>query len=256
MDSNAAHFSREDDNECQNESGTPAAEDHNPARGFGPQADGAADPGCQSNTQGQSSHPIRMEGNPDYLISGDVDWLEWTGFIDFSKSTNFESVTAEFERAKQFCQKLRKPYLEVHLPEFGSVRVGRHGLNRGGERGQHFEYKIRIAGVTFALSPRTGEALRSGKMRQQANFYYLQTGRDCLLVGASHGFAQALKFIAALGGTPMELKMSRADMCLDTEAFLTAQFASNTSCAGHGCLSTASPRLPISSPSRDLSLEC
>jgi hypothetical protein len=156
-----------------------------------------------------------MEGYPDIFISGGIDWFEWSGLIDFTQSPTFESIANEFQRAKESCQTFKLPYLEVHIPHFGPVRVSRHGLNRGGERGQHFEFRIYVAGGMYALSPRTGEGLRAGKKRQQANFYVLQTGRDCLLVGARQGHQRALEFLAALGGVPVQFKMTRGDLCLD-----------------------------------------
>jgi hypothetical protein len=215
MDSNAAQFSREDDKACQDVTVPPAAEEPSRPQGFGPQAAGEAGPGCQSTTQDPSSHPLTMEGSPNCLISGGIDWFEWTGLIDFSTSANFESIATEFLAVKEYCQNARCAYQEVHLPDFGPVRVSRLGLNRGGERGQHFEFSLRIAGVKIGLSPRSGEALSIGKKRQQANFYALQSGRDCLLFGALQGYQRTLELVKYLGGELAELKLSRADLCLD-----------------------------------------
>jgi hypothetical protein len=41
------------------------------------------------------------------------------------------------------------------------------------------------------------------------------TGRECLLVGAVEAHEKAEVFISALGGEPIELKLSRGDLCLD-----------------------------------------
>jgi hypothetical protein len=46
------------------------------------------------------------------------------------------------------------------------------------------------------------------------NFCLKQTGRGCLLVGAVEANERAEVFISALGGVPIELKMSRGDLCL------------------------------------------
>lgn len=212
MDSNAAHFSREDDKDCQ---GLPAAEEPSRPEGSAPQAAGDAGPGCQSTTQGSSSHRLHLEGCPECLVSGGIDWWEWSGLFDFSQSSNFDAATREFLAVKEYCQNARLAFHEVHIPDFGPVRVSRKGVNRGGDRGQHFEIALRIAGVRIGLTPRDGEELSTGKKRHQANFYGLQTGRDCLLTGAAQGYQRALDLAKCLGGVPTELKLSRADLCLD-----------------------------------------
>jgi len=232
MDSNAAQFSREDDNDCQL---VPAAAVEEPSRppGSGSEAaSGNTSPGCQSTTQGNSSHPLLMDGYPNYLVSGGIDWFEWTGLIDFTKSSNFESLVAEFQRIKEFCQANRRAHGEAFIAGFGSVQVGRHGVNRGGERGQHFEFRIRTAGAMYGLSSRSGEALKGGRRKQQVNFYVLQTGRDCLLIGAQEGFARAMQFLESLGGTPLELKISRGDLCLDISNLPTSDL-NQLVAAGH-----------------------
>ena len=186
-----------------------------PAPRPGPQAAGEAGPGCQSTTQENSSHPILMVGSSDCTISGGIDWFEWTALVDFGESPCFKSIAAQFQSAKEYSQSIRIKYTEVIVPGFGTVRVHRNGINRGGERGQHFEYRIKIAGATFGLSPRIGDDLLAGRKRQHANFYVVQTGRDCLLFGAHNGYQRAIEFLAVLGGTPADMKVSRADLCLD-----------------------------------------
>ena len=215
MDSNAAQFSREDDKERQLVSAEPAAEELGPARGTSPQAAGEAGPGCQSTTQGSSSQPLRMEGYPDYLISGDIDWFEWCALIDFSDSAIFQNICEEFQRVKDKCQTDRRDFEEIILEGFGRVRVGRTGINRGGARGQHFEFQINVPGVTFGLSPRNVDDAIEGRGGHQVNFYSLQRGRDCLLVGAREGYRRAMEFIDFLCGEPADLKISRADLALD-----------------------------------------
>jgi hypothetical protein len=121
-----------------------------------------------------------------------------------------------FAEAKSQCQQLRKPYVEVFVPDFGSVRVSRFGMNRGGERGQHFEFRLSIAGATIGLSPRSVDRREVGnRKRPSPNICLKQTGRGCLLVGAVEANERAEAFISVLGGEPIELKISRGDLCLD-----------------------------------------
>jgi hypothetical protein len=215
MDSNAAQFSREDDKECQL---VPAAAAEEPSRPLGsvPQAaSGEAGPGCPGTTQDSISHIIKLRDYPECTVSGSIDWFEWTGLIDFSGSASFESICREFQFGKEYCQVEKRAYYQAFVPNFGPVRVRRIGVNRGGDRGHHFEYRLNVPGATYGLSHRSGDELARGKKRQQANFYVLQTGRDCLLHGAEHGYQQALKFLDALGGVVKDLKVSRGDLCLD-----------------------------------------
>jgi hypothetical protein len=156
-----------------------------------------------------------LKGYPDYLVSGGIDYFEWCGMIDFGKSPAFEALVLEFQYAKQHCQREKRPYVEVMVPGFGPVRISRLGVNRGGERGQHFEFRLSIAGVKIGLSPRTGTSLLAGRKRQQANFYAEMKGRGCLLVGAVQGYKRTMELVVALGGEPVELKMSRGDLCID-----------------------------------------
>jgi hypothetical protein len=215
MDSNPAQFSREDDKECQYMPAA-AAEEPGQPQGPGPQAaSGAAGPGCPGPTQDSSSQIIKLRDYPDCTVSGGIDWFEWTGLVDFSQSASFVSMCREFQLGKEYCQAEKRAYYQTFVPEFGPVRVRRIGVNRGGDRGQHFEYRVNVPGATYGVSPRTGDELSRGKSRQQANFYVLQTGRDCLLHGAQQGYDRALHFLTALGGSPRELKISRGDLCLD-----------------------------------------
>ena len=212
MDSNPAHTSREDDNGCQL---TPqAAEEPSRPQGSAPQADGEA--GCHSNTQGKSSHIHYLEGFPNYPFSGGIDWFEWTALVRWAEPGPLTALAKRFEKAKQECQENRKPYVELLVPDFGVVRVSRMGINRGGERGQHFEYRLTVAGATIGISPRQPSDESSRRRKQRLpNFFVKQTGRDCLLMGAADVFEKAECLICALGGEPIEFKLSRADLCLD-----------------------------------------
>lgn len=165
-------------------------------------------------------------------MNGGIDWFEWTGLVNFGGSASFEPIIREFQVGKEYCQSEKRPYYQAFVPEFGPVRVNRVGLNRGGARGQHFEFRLNVAGATYGLSPRSGEELSRGKKRQQANFYVLQTCRDCLLHGAQQGYERAMKFLEALGGVPKDLKISRGDLCLNI-GNLSAAYLMSLVVAGH-----------------------
>ena len=211
MDSNKLRKSREDDNDCQLRAD---AED-----GTGPErpAPQASAPRCPGNTEGDSSHELRMEGYPEYLIAGGIDWFEWSALVDWSGPHRSDPIFVLFQKAKEKCQSDGKPYLEVFVPEFGPVRVSRIGLNRGKERGQHFEYCLQMAGMKVGVSPRNAPPVGTVKARKrpQPNFYAVQTGRECLLIGALQGYEVAEALLTALGGVPLEKKLSRGDLCLD-----------------------------------------
>jgi hypothetical protein len=140
-------------------------------QGSGPlAASGEAAPGCQGTTQDSGSHIIKLQGYPDCTVSGAIDWFEWTGLVDFSSSASFDSIVREFQFGKEYCQAEKRAYYQAFVPEFGPVRVRRIGVNRGGDRGQHFEYRLNVPGATYGLSPRSGDELSRGKKRQQSNY--------------------------------------------------------------------------------------
>ena len=144
----------------------PAAAAEEPGRPQGPApqaASGEAAPGCQGTTQDSSSQILKLQGYADCTVSGGIDWLEWTGLIDFSESASFPAIAREFQFGKEYCQLEKATYYQAFVPGFGPVRVHRIGVNRGGARGQHFEYRLTVAGATYGLSPRTGDDLSRGK---------------------------------------------------------------------------------------------
>jgi hypothetical protein len=213
MDSTDPRRLREDDKDCQQPPRADAEERTRP-EGHAPQA---AAPRCLSNTEGLSSPVQRMKGFPDYLISGGLDWFEWSAQVHWVDRHRFGPALRLFQRAKEACQAERKAYTEVHLPDFGPVRIARQGVNRGGDRGQHFEFRLRISGVTIGVSLRDVEPQLHQRTRKRRlpNFFVQQTGRDCLLVGPLQGFDMAEATVTALGGACVEKKLSRADLCLD-----------------------------------------
>lgn len=195
-----------------------AAEERSRPQGHAPQAAGgaAADTGCPSNTRGHSSL-LLMKGYPTYQITGGIDWFEWWSLVHWEFSGRFELAIELFQEAKKSCQYLRTGFQEVHLPGFGPVKVRRVGFNRGGERGQHYDFSLKIPGVSIGLAPRDIDPGIKGRELKKAspNFVAKQTGRDCLLFGAVEGFEMASAFLEALGGRPIFKAISRGDLCLD-----------------------------------------
>ena len=128
MDSNAAHFSREDDKECQL---VPAAAAEEPSRpqGSAPQA-AAAKPalGAIVTPRGQSSHqshycrlsrvPASAAGSTGLNGPALVDWSDG-GTVRFARQSDFED-------AKLQCQETSKSYVEVVRAGLRAVRVRSH----------------------------------------------------------------------------------------------------------------------------------
>jgi hypothetical protein len=216
MDSNAAHFLREDDKDCPSESGSPAAEERTRLRGLAPQAAGEACPGCLCNTRGNSSL-LRMEGYPDYLTSGGIDWFEWWALVHWNDAERWHRAFKAFQDVKELSQKRRVGFIETQIPDFGPVRVRRVGFNRGGDRGQHFEYSLQIPGVSIGIGSRDISPKSSARelSKAQPNFVAKQSGRDCLLFGAQEGYAMTETLLSAIGGEAIVKRISRGDLCLD-----------------------------------------
>ncbi|MEQ8835992.1 MAG: hypothetical protein RID07_04230, partial [Lacipirellulaceae bacterium] len=188
---------------------SPAAEERSVSGGNAPQAGGEA-AGCLSNTQGNSSHPT-LPNFPEYGLAGGIDWFEWTAWAQrIADSTSNMSLRVIAE-AKERCQQSSKPYVKLTLWEFGEIHVHRQGLNRGGAKGQHFEYKLSIRGATIGISPRNIEEceLKDRRNRPTPNFCVQQTGRHCLLVGLQEVLSTAEVLLEILGYRILEKVISR-----------------------------------------------
>lgn len=97
------------------------------------------------------------------------------------------------------------------------MRARRVGFNRGGEKGQHYDFSLKIPGMSIGLAPRDVTPQEAAKSPTQIapNFVAKQTDRDCLLFGAVEGFEMAEALLEALGGKPLLKRISRGDLCLD-----------------------------------------
>lgn len=185
----------------------PEAEERARPKGLAPQADGGKGHGCPSNTHTSSSH-VLLSGYPEYTVSGGIDWFEWAAVVKWDSACYLDMLRL-FEGAKAKCQAESKQSEWVNIVGTGDIRIGRTGLNRGGTKGQHFDYRVSYRGVTL------GVAKRERATTMLPNVFVQMRGRDCLLLGALTGYEIIREFIAALGGTVREEILSRADMCLD-----------------------------------------
>jgi hypothetical protein len=183
--------------------------------GAAPQDDAASALRCQSDTGGLSSQLKSLKGHPDYLIAGGIDWWEWSAYVNWANQSLADTAFASFDLAKNSCQSERKSDVQIHLKGFGPIRVSRFGLNRGGKRGQHFEYRLYVYGMTIGISPRSILPNQINRKQASPNFCMVQTGRDCLLMGARDGYEIGCALIDALCGEVSERKLSRVDLCLD-----------------------------------------
>lgn len=158
-----------------------------------------------------------MKGYPDYQLTGGIDWFEWWSLVHWENPSRFQRAMGLIQEAKLRCQSLKTAYQEVQLPDFGPVRVKRVGFNRGGEKGQHYDFSLKIPGVSIGLSPRdiVPKEIEKSATKIAPNFVAKQTGRDCLLFGAVEGFEMAEALLEALGGKPVLKRISRGDVCLD-----------------------------------------
>ncbi|QDV73805.1 replication initiation factor domain-containing protein [Botrimarina mediterranea] len=218
MDSSHAPNEREDNDHDSNEEQNDAAggEERRRSEGAAPQP--TADPGCLSNTRDPSSLiEIETEGCQTLRVSGGIDWFEWFAYYNWEDTKTFEAAIALFQAAKKRCQEKRIPFVEVIVPGYGPVRVHRHGFNRGGDRGQHYEYKIDIGGAMLGVATRnvTPQQAEHAIWKRQPNVAYQQTGRHCLLVGVYEGYERAQAFLSAIGGRRLKECLSRVDLCLD-----------------------------------------
>jgi hypothetical protein len=163
--------------------------------------------GCLSNTHPQTSHET-LAGYPEYTVSGGFDWLAWSAGVDWIPIC-FGGIFLELEWVKKSCQDEKKPFEWLDLIGVGPVRVFRTGLNHGGDKGQHFEFKLSYRGVVIGLAKKQFAA------GNRPNLFVVQTGRDCLLIGAQESYRIVREFIELLGGIIKFERVSRADLCLD-----------------------------------------
>lgn len=162
---------------------------------------------CPSNTYLQSSQVLRKV-YPDFLVGGGLDWFEWSASVNW-RTNRFQSFIDILETTKKKCQDERIPEDWVELENVGPVRVARTGVNRGGGRGQQFEYRLSLDGITIGLA----NQLQGTKHRP--NVFVQQKGRECLLLGALEAYNRVQDVIYKLGGIIVEEKLSRVDPCID-----------------------------------------
>lgn len=163
--------------------------------------------GCLSNTHPQTSQVI-IPGFPLATIAGGYDWLEWAASVEWNPFAG-PAMMMELEWEKNECQTEKKSDKWMMLTGLVPIRVFRTGMNRGGDRGQHFDFKISFRGIEIGLSKREKADTKN------PNLYVKQTGRNCLLLGARESYQNVRDFVAALGGEIVTEKISRADFCLD-----------------------------------------
>jgi hypothetical protein len=166
-----------------------------------------AEGGCLSNTHPQTSQ-VAIEGYPDCFVSGGFDWLEWGAFVEWNPFSG-PAMMMELDWFKRECQEEKQSDKFMTLMGLVPIRVFRRGMNRGGDRGQQFEYKISYRGVNIGL------ANREKPNGSNPNLFVRQRGRECLLLGARESFEAVRDFIAALGAKIISDKITRVDFCLD-----------------------------------------
>jgi hypothetical protein len=213
MDSNSNELARIDRESLPAEAAL--SEERPRPEGAVPQDDAASALRCHSDTGGLSSQLKSLKGYPDYLVAGGIDWWEWSAYVNWANKSLADTAFAAFELAKNSCQAERKSDVQIYLRDFGPIRVSRFGLNRGGKRGQHFEYRLYVDGMTIGISPRSILPDQINRKQTSPNFCMIQTGRDCLLVGAKDGYEKGSALIDALFGEVSDRKLSRVDLCLD-----------------------------------------
>ncbi len=160
-----------------------------------------------SNTAPQSIQ-VPLLNYPDYLVSGGIDWFEWSASVDWDQSC-FNLLFNSLTEIKNKCQQEGIAQERVFLLGCVPAWIHRMGKTRGGGRGRHFQFCITISGITLALGD--WQATKEGA----DNLYVRLTGRDCLLQGAweSHEFIGSI--VEKLGGFIWDEKLSRVDFCLD-----------------------------------------
>ena len=155
---------------------------------------------CLCNSYPHSSQK-ELEGYPDYHVAGGLDWFEWSASVKWD-GDQFKPMAARFERVKARCQENRKAYEWVDLDGMASVRVGRSGANRGGDRGQHYEFKVTYCGLQMGI------ANRIDADEKHPNLWVTMSGRDCLLLGARAGYDSVRSFVE-----PICVSTSQTLMC-------------------------------------------
>jgi hypothetical protein len=164
--------------------------------------------GCLSNTHPQASHPGYADIVPGCHVSGGFDWLAWAASVQWNP-LSFSSTMAELEEAKLKCQEKKEEFQWMDLVGLGPIRVFRQGFNRGGDAGQHFEFKLSYKDVAIGLA-----RLECGT-KWRANLFACMRGRDCLLLGAREGYDIVREFIRRLAGEIQWEQAARADFSLD-----------------------------------------
>lgn len=162
---------------------------------------------CHCTTHPQSSREEEENGPRIVSYSGGFDWFEWTMWVNWPES-QFATVMHLFKAKKQECQDRRANDLWIEITGIGPMRIFRQGLNRGGARGQHFEFELSVDGITLGVAKRAAT-------ENMPNAFAQIRGRECLLLGAEQGLARIREVIDGLGGEIAYEKIGRADFCLD-----------------------------------------
>lgn len=187
------------------------AADGAPCRPVGTGAAAALDSlesgGCPSNTHPHSSQ-FALDGFPEYLAAGGLDWFEWTAFVWWHQD-RFAQFIELLESKKRILQEGSDSSMIVELEGLGSITLRRTGRNRGKQRGQHFEYQLSYDGIPIAI------ANRPVATESLPNVWLQLTGTTCLLLGPEEGYIKSRAFIEALGGVITKEILSRVDLTID-----------------------------------------
>lgn len=178
--------------------------------GTGTQAASGESPdpgGCPSNTHPHSSQ-VALEGFPEYLAAGGIDYYEWAACVMWNPK-RFQELAELLESIKQRLQREGEFYEWLEFGDVDPMRVYRRGLNRGKESGQHFEFRIRYRGVLIGIANRPIGTV------QNPNLWVQLKGRECLLLGAEGAYEDIKQLIALLGGCIEQEVLTRADLALD-----------------------------------------
>lgn len=161
-----------------------------------------------SNTPAQSS-AVPVPGFPELMATVGIDWWEWTASVEFVPS-QWNALRTKLDVVKKMCQEQRLADAWVLIRGLEkSFRIGRTGFNRGGDRGDYFEYKLFYCGIPFGL------ANRQGTIDGISNLCVVQRGSECLRMGATSTQDRIRMFVQSLGGTIVREQLSRVDICLD-----------------------------------------
>lgn len=162
---------------------------------------------CLSNTPPQSS-AVPIPGFPELMATVGIDWWEWTASVSFEPA-KLNELSIKLDALKKQCQELREPNAWLKINGLPSLGVGRTGFNRGGDRGEYFDYKLKYCGVPFGIANRQGTA------DSIPNLCVAQRGSECLRMGAIPSQDKIRTLVQWMGGTIVREKLSRADICID-----------------------------------------